>query len=184
MRMNFINDVVEVDIFDENGKFVTKLDSLQQGDLYYENNDLYKNILGITDVAFRPELLKYIGTQVKTESKNDFEKAIESAEDEELIFKFQNNKSNPKFKLVAHGITYDGDTNLINYKFKIIIPNAELTNGYSLKTHVAKASKFDYVFNLLPYTKDTDEVFEIRLKEIKKVLTGHNSLGKPVYEYK
>lgn len=179
--MNFLNDVIELEVYDENGNFVTKLDSLEKGDLYYRHNG-DTSILGVTDVLFRNELLKYIGTQVESDPKNDFEKAL-NQDDDEQIFKFKHEVNNPKFKLIGRGLTYDPNTNWVNSDFRVIIPNAELTSGYKLQTNCKEPSKFDYVFNLLPYNDESD-IFELRIKNREKVLVGYDSIGKPIYEVK
>lgn len=160
--MDFIGDVINLTVFDEKGNLVAKLDTLKKGELHYDTEGT-NTYLGITDIAFRTEMLKQFGKQVEQENKTDFEKTL-SEDSNETVLKFSYRKESPKFKLIADGIMYDSETNKVSNDFKVVVPCAKLTSPYRLEAKNTKVSEFDYVFKPIPKGGDA-EIFEIRIKE-------------------
>ncbi|WP_137743429.1 hypothetical protein [Robertmurraya siralis] len=160
--MDIIMDVINLEIYDEKGRHVVTLDTLNKSQLFYDLTGR-NTYLGVTDVAFRTEILKQLGEVVK-EDISDFNKSV-TEDNNELKIKFKKHNKLPKFKLVGRGVSYDAETNRINKDIKIIIHNAQLANGYDLENKAGNPSLFDYVFEVLPTNDDADDLFEMVIKE-------------------
>ena len=163
--MSFIIDVLELDVFTEEGEHIVKFDSLTRSKLFYNPDG--RSYLGVTDALFRKEMLEHIGSVTDKEPKSDFSKFTDG-DKEETVIKFFHQQSKPRFKLVAKGLSYDPETNKIDNEITVIVPLSKLNSGYAIESDLAtgKASSFDFIFNFI--TDDVNaELFEVRIKEVK-----------------
>lgn len=107
MTSLFLANVLDLKVFDIEGKFVTKLDKAVKGKLVHNNSgDSY---FAIEVVDFNIDLVKALGEVNENESKTDFEKEL-SSQSTKIKFKPLWNPDNTKmFKLIAEGEFYNGD---------------------------------------------------------------------------
>lgn len=161
---NYIQDIIYLDVFNEEGKLVTKIRSMQKGALYYKNNGENSHLI-VDDALFNIQMLEMIGNKVENDSLSDFDK-VSSDYKEETIIRFKKRSNRPKFKLIGKGFIYDADTASISHDFTIIMPNVELIEGYSLELENNIPFTPSYTFQLNPYNNESD-IFELRLKERK-----------------
>lgn len=161
---NHIQDVINLDVFDENGKLVTQIKTMQRGALHYKNTGGRTHLI-VDDALFNIQMLEKIGNKVEDNSLSDFDKASSDYK-EEIIIRFKKTFNRPLFKLVGRGRIYDADTAEVSHDFTIIMPCVELIEGYSFELEANNPFIPNYVFQLNPYNEE-DDIFELRLKERK-----------------
>lgn len=161
-----IQDVINLSVYGEDGSFITKIETVTEGDLNHETNG-YNSYLIVKDALFNLKMLESIGEKVESEELNDFEKHLSKSVDTVIKFKkVKSSKDLPKFKLIGEGIMYSPDTNMVSHDFKIVIPNATYTDGFKLNLSNQNVHTPSYVFEIKPYN-DEEDMFDIRLTERK-----------------
>ena len=158
----YIQDVIDLDVFDEEGKLVTQIKTVREGSLHYRVSD-DNSYLVIDEALFNIPMLEKIGNKVVNDEVSDFEKA-RSNHKEETVIRFNKGHAHPKFKLVGRGLIYDADTACVSHDFTLIMPNVQLVDGYSLELRNNDVFTPNYTFKIDPYNDDED-IFELRLKE-------------------
>ncbi|MGE7840621.1 hypothetical protein ACQKNX_07510 [Lysinibacillus sp. NPDC093712] len=152
---NFLMDVMDLKVFDEKGKFITKLDTATKGKLVHNEKDSY---FAINIVDFDIELMKAIGELKNNETLSDFEKEL-APKSTKIRFKTTKSITDFKdFKLIAEGTLYNGD-GVASHDFKIIIDKSILTSGVGVNVDLGKVSEFSHVFAI------TSDDFEFELIE-------------------
>ncbi|MEQ6355115.1 hypothetical protein ABNX05_10850 [Lysinibacillus sp. M3] len=152
---NFLMNVMDLKVFDEKGKFITKLDAATKGALVHNGKDSY---FAINTVEFDIELMKAIGEVKDNDSLSDFEKEL-TPKTTKIKFKTTDSIANYKeFKLIAEGDLYSS-TGEVSHDFKIIIEKSILTSGVGINVDLDKFSEFSHVFAI------TSDDFELELKE-------------------
>lgn len=159
--MNIIQDVIDLDVFDESGKLVTQIKSMDKGTLFH---NAHESTLTVRDVLFNLEMLKLIGEDVEKELKSDFDSAL--SEGDETIIRFNRKQESKKLKLIGRGVIYATDTANISHDFQVIMPSASLIAGHKFEFDTDEVQRPTYRFHLLPFNEDGD-LFEIRLTERK-----------------
>ena len=95
-------EVLDLYVFDENGKFITKLDSLKESAIYlYEYEDGLRARLIAKDALLDIELLKFI-QNTKEKNLTDFDRYLKLNEMHTITFNAKNTYK--KCKLIAKSI--------------------------------------------------------------------------------
>src|SRR6185312_2944462 len=117
-------DVLDVSVYDEDGKFLTEL-KFNQKVGFTLNNRNENAYLSIQDAVQNLGMLSLLGESIENSIKSDFDANIFTKPDVKII-KFNNNSKPTKLKLVATGLDYNTDTAEIEHDIKIIFPKVEL----------------------------------------------------------
>jgi hypothetical protein len=143
------NEVLEVEVFDETGKLVTKLNTLKDSKLVILHE---KGYLFIRDALLDQKLLEYIG-QVQDDENSDFEKALtKSKYSTSITF---NKKLNKNCKLIGRGLLRS-EKDYTDKEFLFEIPNAVTGKDFELNKHEGHVSDFDFAFTIRPYNHNGD----------------------------
>lgn len=156
---NFLMDVMDLKVFDDKGKFITKLDTATKGILVHSDQASYFAI-NITD--FNIDMIKAIGEVNNTETLTDFEKEL-TPKSTKIKFKPLYNHENVKqFKLIAEGILYNnlGDP---SHDFKVVINNSVLTSGLEFEFSNVDINEYTHVFSI--HVDKDGNSFELELIE-------------------
>ncbi len=158
MTSLFLANVLDLKVFDIEGKFVTKLDKAVKGKLVHNNSgDSY---FAIEVVDFNIDLIKALGEVNTSESKTDFEKEL-SSKSTKIRFKPLHHWDNiKKFKLIAEGEFYNGDGE-VSHDFKVIINKSELVSGLDFESSNEDLSSYTHVFQIR--TDEEGNSFELEL---------------------
>jgi hypothetical protein len=159
--MNILQDVIDLDVFDEKGNLITQIKSMVKGTLVYRDRK-HESTLSVKDALFNLDMLKQLGKAVTEESKSDFDKQLLGKQD--TVIKFNIKKKSQKLKLIGKGIMYDVNTGQVSHDFQVIIPNVEYRNNYEMKLECGELFNPDYTFLIIPYN-DEGDLFDIRLTE-------------------
>jgi len=158
MTSLFLANVLDLKVFDIEGKFITKLDKAVKGKLVH--NSKGESYFAIEVVDFNIDLIKALGEVNPSESKTDFEKEI-SSQSTKIVFKPLHHSSNiKKFKLIAEGEFYNGNGE-ISHDFKVIINKSELVSGLDFESSNEELSFYTHVFRIK--TDDDGNSFELEL---------------------
>ncbi len=152
---NYLFNVMDLKVFDEKGKFITKLDAATKGTLVHTEQDSY---FAINTADFDIELMKAIGEVKDNATMSDFEKEL-APKTTKIKFKTNNSITNFKeFKLIAEGELYN-TLGEVSHEFKIIIDSSILTSGVGLNVDLSKVGEFSHVFAI------TSDGFELELTD-------------------
>lgn len=132
-------EVIDLMVFDINGKLVTKLDTLKDSQIFYDQHS-EKYYIGVNDAVFNFDLHKFLHEE---ENLSDFELAKKGFKKTLRIKKVKPKKC----KLI--GKTFGIETD--QYKDTLITfeaHNAEITNELGIGFSSEKLYDFDYVFQI------------------------------------
>ncbi|KOS61570.1 hypothetical protein FJQ98_15890 [Lysinibacillus agricola] len=156
---NFLMNVMDLKVFDEKGKFITKLDTATKGELVHSDQASYFAI-NISD--FNIDMIKAIGEVENTESLSDFEKEL-APKSTKIKFKpLYRNENEKKFKLVAEGELYNSSGD-VSHDFKVIINESVLMSGLEFEFSNVDISEYTHVFAIR--VDDNGNSFELELIE-------------------
>ncbi|WP_342532636.1 hypothetical protein MHB40_14400 [Lysinibacillus sp. FSL K6-0057] len=156
---NFLMDVLELKVFDESGKFVSKLNAATKGELVHSDQASY---FAINITNFDIDMIKVIGEVNTTEDLSDFEKEL-TPKSTKIKFKpLYHSDNQKKFKLIAEGDLYNSD-GIASHDFKVIINNAVLTSGLEFEFSNVNISEYTHVFSIR--VDDNGNSFELELIE-------------------
>ena len=153
--------VVNVMVFDKEGKFLANLDTLKVNSLSYNteylgNNNSNSNCLLIKDLAINTNMLGQLGEEEKL---SDYDNLLGG---NAKTFAF-GSKSNIPCKIICSGSFKEGDTHK-NIIFKIEIPNAEMVNTLNIQSNNEHTFGFDYKFYINPFN-DKKDLFKLHIGE-------------------
>ncbi|MCL1700707.1 hypothetical protein [Lysinibacillus sp. Bpr_S20] len=152
---NYLFNVMDLKVFDDKGKFITKLGAATKGTLVHTEQDSY---FAIKTADFDIELMKAIGEVKDNDAMSDFEKEL-APKTTKIKFKTTNSITNFKeFKLIAEGELYNA-LGEVSREFKIIIDKSILTSVVGINVDLDKVSEFSHVFAI------TSDDFELELIE-------------------
>lgn len=153
-------DVLELYVFDEEGRFITKLDSLKESAIYlYENNihNMRARLIA-KDALLNIDLLKFI-QNVKEEDLTDFERYLKLNDIHTITFNAKNKIK--KCKLIAKGLAKRADTQNDDIYF-YEIPRAFIVNSFNSETSLDKYSVYDLKVEIDPFN-DAEDLFKMHL---------------------
>lgn len=162
--MNVIQDVIELEVFNENGEFVTKIDTVKESGLIWMEG-VENSYLAIKDAIVNFKLIEQLGEVEKSET-SDFDKRVNGNKNSKTVV-FSQFPKNKKFSLVGRGIAYSLETAELSHDFEIVIPNAELVNEYSFKSELGEPHMPHFVFKINPYNGN-DDLFKVVIHERDK----------------
>lgn len=156
-------DVLEIDVYDENGKFITDLHFTRQVKIRTADKD-NETHLYIEDATQNTNMLELLGNKI-TQSLSDFDKNSFATPEVNTI-KFSKNPKPVKLKIVGTGIDYNLDTAEVEHDIKFIFPNVRLIRDNEFTFSHGEGSIPTYKFEVLPYDED-DNLYDIQLKKRK-----------------
>lgn len=161
--MNLIQDVINLEVFDAQGRLITKIKTVRKGDLKYRpanpNSDEEASYLYIEDVLLNLSMLEQLGNRV-VNKESDFEESLNK--NKETVIKFNAKGKTSELKLIGSGIIYDAETAKVSHDFRIVMPKVELIPSYDLNLETGSAHLPSYVFKLNPYNAE-DDLFDVRI---------------------
>lgn len=162
--MNIIQDVIDLEVFNEEGKLVTKISTVREVDLRWisDGEDSY---LSVTDGLVNFKLIEQLG-EVEENNLSDFEKRVSNVKSSKTVV-FNKNSNKKAFKLIGRGITYSAETAEVSHDFEIIIPKVELVNEYHFNSESGEVHNPRFVFKINPYNSNND-LFKVVLHERDK----------------
>lgn len=141
-------DVIDLMVFDTMGNLLVKIVSMQENDLYYDEECQY---LMIRDAMLNTNMLEMLGTK-QIHSESDYDKFLSPKTN--VISMGSKKKIN--CKLIGIGYLKDEKTGK-DIEVKIEIPNAKLMNKFQLRSNnEASLANFNYVFEILPFNQEGD----------------------------
>lgn len=162
--MNIIQDVIDLEIFNEDGKLVTKMSTVKEVVVrWIANTD--GSYLAITDAMVNFKIIEQMG-EVEENNLSDFEKRLSNVKNSKTIV-FNKNSKNKIFKLVGRGITYSAATAEVSHDFELIMPEVELVNDYNFDLENGEVHHSSFVFKINPYNSEGD-LFKVVLHERDK----------------
>lgn len=162
--MNVIQDVIELEVFNEEGQLVTKIETVKNVRLHWstEGGNSY---LTVTDALVNFKMIEQLG-EVQLDRLSDFDKRMSTTGGSKTIV-FNQKPKKSKFKLIGRGITYSIETANVNYDFEIIIPEVELSNEYKFYSEQGEVHAPHYTFKIKPFNEEED-LFKVVLHERKQ----------------
>jgi len=157
---NFLMGVMDLKVFDESGKFVTKLNAATKGKLVH--NEQEGSYFAIDIVDFNIDLIKAIGEVTQEDGLSDFEKELTPKTTKIKFKSAYSSKSIKKFKLIAEGDLYGGEGE-ISHAFKLVIGKASLASGFNMNVGNESIGEFTHVFRIS--VDENGDSFELELKE-------------------
>ncbi|MGG0793685.1 hypothetical protein ABE137_06725 [Brevibacillus laterosporus] len=148
-------EVIDLSIYDENGRFITKLDSLKNS---YIGSKGAKGLVKVQDALVDQFLIAFIGEYEKS-SLSDFQKDIHNELKKHTYI--INSKSRKKCKLVA--TTLWRNENSEDKKIIFEIPNAVTVNNTKFYNDGTIPSPLDVTFAFYPYN-DKKDIYKIHIE--------------------
>jgi len=155
-------DVLDVSVYDEDGKFLTEL-KFNQKVGFTLNNRNENAYLSIQDAVQNLGMLSLLGESIENSIKSDFDANTFTKPDVKII-KFNNSSKPTKLKLVATGLDYNTDTAEIEHDIKIIFPKVELMKEHEFIFKAGEAQPPSYSFRIKPYN-DAGDLYEMQFKK-------------------
>lgn len=149
-----VREVMSLMVYDENGNFVTNLDTLE--DSFIKLDESGKAFLLVKDALLDFKLLSFINGK-STNNKSDFDNLINQATNKTITFK--TNKDKKPCKLIAKSVVRNarGDDERILYE----IPLARIGNAFECHTDHNEPTAFDILFDIEPNSQD--ELFKMHI---------------------
>lgn len=143
---NILMDTVDLEIYNESGKMITKINHNQKAFL---NLGYSQGVFGIQSALLDLDLLASFGEVESDDNYTDFERALKS-DTKKIIFK-KDSPHQKRYKILAKGILYDSKTSAISHDFSLVIHEARLHTKDSLSVDANAGEVFtpNYVFELL-----------------------------------
>lgn len=150
--------VIDLYVFDENGKLITKILKSTENSIKYKTENGNSYILS-DDITFNEKLIELYG-QVITNEYTDFDSMINKNPRKTIRF----NKKNPcrQFKLIAIGEIVNNSNEKIE-NLKIIIPKATLVQSHELNFQNGTVDVQKYKFKILPFNEEGD-LFDLQFE--------------------
>ncbi|AYB37667.1 hypothetical protein [Brevibacillus laterosporus] len=148
-------EVIDLSIYDENGRFITKLDSLKNS---YIGSKGTKGLVKVQDALVDQFLIAFIGECEKS-SLSDFQKDIHNGIKKHTYV--INSKSRKKCKLVATTLWCNEDGK--DKKVIFEIPNAVTVNNTKFYNDGTIPSPLDVTFAFYPYN-DKEDIYKIHIE--------------------
>ena len=123
-------DVIDLMVFNKEGKLLVELNSLKENDLNFEKGD---NYLSVKDALLNTKMLEMMGNAEQPTS--DYEKELISS-NKTISF---GSKGDIECKLIGKGLIKDATTGQTKI-FKFEIPNAKLKNKLQIMNSCARIS--------------------------------------------
>lgn len=136
-----VKEVIELFVFNEDGKLVTTLNTLRNSNIISNEND---DFLFVEDALLDINLLRFQQNS-ETSIEDDFKTVLNQIKGVPVTVN-KNNKSK-KCKLIAKSIMRDRDTGSDKYIY-YEIPNAEILNRFEIDTANCEPSAFDILFKI------------------------------------
>ena len=139
-----VKDVVELFIFDEDGKLVTTLDSLQESKIVSNKEN---NFIFVRDALLDIDLLRFQQDSETNSEINDFKTILQQIKGTSVVVKQK--REDKKCKIIAKSTIrnrHTGEDAYIYYE----IPEATITSGFEIENNNYEPSAFDVVFNINP----------------------------------
>lgn len=154
--MNFMNDVMDLYVFDVNNHKIVEFKTLEKGSLALDKND-DGYLLRITDAAFNLELAKFLARY----KVNEYENLVNGNDDMVLEL---GNLEELDCKLIATNSLIDGNENITN-QLIYEMPVCSIKNHLSIETTCHnQITPFNYVFKIYPYS-DNGNCFKLHIKK-------------------
>ncbi|WP_440109989.1 hypothetical protein [Paenibacillus sp. QZ-Y1] len=152
--------VIDLYVFNENGKLITILDSLKES--YIDPNKAYP-ILYAKDALLDDSLLEFFNRR-EIDNKTDYEKFVSNGFEEEKSIKTLVYRQNTKeCKLIAKATIRDSESSSERYIY-YEVPEANVSNYDSFNSSATQVSEWDLVFNIKPYNEDKD-LYKIHIEQ-------------------
>lgn len=151
-------DVVDLLVFNEEGKLIAKLDSLKESNIYVGRLD---SQVYVKDALLNSDILEFIGKKEKQPVRTDFENhMIKKNAGTTISFGKPNTK---KCKLIAVSLLVRDDIGT-SVEVTYEIPNATLNTGLNFEHSNVDPTDLDLVFNILPYN-DEGDLYKMHIEE-------------------
>lgn len=152
--MYTICDVLDLEMYDKNGKFITEFKSLKY--VFLNSHPQSHVYLHIQDALFNLKISELLLENEDNEHLSDPEKAIK--ESNETIFNFNGEAEGVPVKLIGRGKIKNAQNGEDSHEFKLIVPNAVLIQDFNLNLNGDDPHFPTYKFKILPY-KDKKDLF-------------------------
>lgn len=144
--------VFDLEIYDENGKFVTKLDFLNEGDI-----DIKENRIRISSQLLNTELLEFM-YETEKDDRSDFDKAFNKNNTPTILVK----DSFKKCKLIARTEIRSSST-CLDHTLVYEIPNTHIDTGLHLPHSSNRVADYFLVFHINTFD-DSGHLFKIHIE--------------------
>jgi len=148
MKLGNFN-VLDVSIFNEDGKLVTELNTLKNSKVLVRQGRGY---LHIVDALLDQKLLEFIGS-TEEDKASDFEKHLNMQKFSKTIT--FNENLNGQCKVVGKGLMRNAD-DMKDVEYLFEIPNAEFGGNIDFDGDIDDLSKYDLVFKINPFNEQGD----------------------------
>ncbi|MGG1671473.1 hypothetical protein ACIFOE_12635 [Paenibacillus sp. NRS-1783] len=153
--MNYgIRDIIDLHVFDQDGKFVATVSTLKKGSISVVNRTIR-----VKDALLNGNLLKFLN---KSENKmSDYDKFFSTTQNyETIVF----NRKVVNCKLIAEGF-YRKDENQEDVLVQYEMPKCSIVSGYDFNhSTVGDADEFDYVFEIKEFNEEGD-LFKLHIEK-------------------
>jgi hypothetical protein len=150
-------EVIDLSIYDENGRFVTKLDSLKNSYIGFKDG---KGIVKVQDALFDLYLIAFLG-KYQNDKRSDFEREIENKPSYDTYSLNINSKR--KCKLIGT-TSFRRETDFKDVVVKFEIPNATTKNSLHFSNE-NDVTPFDIVFEFEPFN-DEGDILKLHIENI------------------
>lgn len=152
--MKLINrDVVDLLVFNEEGKLITELNTLRDSKISYDR-ETESYYIGVSDVAFNLELHKFLHSEEKL---SDFELAVRGYNNSISVKK----PTNKKVKLIGKTVSTNID-NEEDLDIGFECHDAEISDELSMGFSYTRTHDFDYVFKI--NIDSNGDYFKLKIK--------------------
>ncbi|GFN32425.1 hypothetical protein [Paenibacillus xylaniclasticus] len=143
-------EVLEVMVFDEDGKLITNLNSLKNSGIHLTNHPFVL----VKDALLDTNLLKFIG-KVEDNKLSDYERMTGSPKYSTTIT--LGRKNNKKCRLIGKGYYREEHTNK-DVEFMFEVPNATIRHDIELTQSNVEVAEYDILFRIEPFNNDGDVI--------------------------
>lgn len=147
-----VKEVVELFVFNEDGKLVTTLDTLRNSRIASSEDD---DFIFVEDALLDIDLLRFQQNS-EMDMVDDFKTVLNQIKG--VPVKVNKNNKSKKCKLIAKSALRNRETGADKYIY-YEIPNAEIINSLEIDTSNCELSTFDILFKII--TDDNGDLFTI-----------------------
>lgn len=147
-----VKEVVELFVFNEDGKLVTTLDTLRNSRIASSEDD---DFIFVEDALLDIDLLRFQQNS-EMDMVDDFKTVLNQIKG--VPVKVNKNNKSKKCKLIAKSALRSRETGADKYIY-YEIPNAEIINSLEIDTSNCELSTFDILFKII--TDDNGDLFTI-----------------------
>lgn len=162
--MNYgVYQVLDLSVFDKEGKFITQLNSLKESNLSLDGDGK----LFVKDALLNMDFLKFM-QDVKEDNITDYDRVLKLYETQTVTFNVK--KSTKECKLLALTVARTQEENK-DHVFMFEIPNAEIDKRFNMNISGENPSVFDALFMFKPYN-DEGDIIKMHIHTMKLSIKG------------